>query len=57
MLGRLGEAARDPIEELVASALEFEAQEGASLDRFLAWFSRGDVEVKRDPSLRAMRCG
>lgn len=50
LLGRLGEAARDPIEELVASALEFEAQEGASLDRFLAWFARGDVEVKRDPS-------
>ena len=50
LLERLGEAARDPIEELVASALEFEAQEGASLDRFLAWFSRGDVEVKRDPS-------
>jgi len=50
LLQRLGEAARDPIDELVASALEFEAQEGASLDRFLAWFSRGDVEVKRDPS-------
>ena len=50
LLERLGEAARDPIEELVASALEFEAQEGASLDRFMAWFSRGDVEVKRDPS-------
>ena len=50
LLERLGEAARDPIEELVASALEYEAQEGASLDRFLAWFSRGDVEVKRDPS-------
>jgi len=50
LLGRLGEAARDPIEELVASALEFEAQEGASLDRFLAWFSRGEVEVKRDPA-------
>jgi ATP-dependent helicase/nuclease subunit A len=50
LLERLGEAARDPIEELVASALEFEQQEGASLDRFLAWFSRGDVEVKRDPA-------
>ncbi|MDQ3074874.1 MAG: double-strand break repair helicase AddA [Pseudomonadota bacterium] len=50
LLARLGEAARDPIEELVASALEFEAQEGVSLDRFLAWFSRGEVEVKRDPS-------
>ncbi len=50
LLRRLGEAARDPIEELVANAIEFETQEGASLDRFLAWFARGDVEVKRDPS-------
>ena len=50
LLERLGDAARDPIEELIASALEFEAQEGASLDRFLAWFSRGHVEVKRDPA-------
>ena len=42
-------AARDPIEELVARALEFERSETASLDRFLAWFARGDVEIKRDP--------
>ncbi|MDQ3144366.1 MAG: UvrD-helicase domain-containing protein, partial [Pseudomonadota bacterium] len=50
LLERLGQAARDPIEELVASALEFEKQEGASLDRFLDWFTRGEVEVKRDPA-------
>jgi len=50
LLRRLGEAARDPIEELVASALAFEQDEIASLDRFLAWFAQGDVEVKRDPS-------
>jgi len=50
LLRRLGEAARDPIEELVASALAFEAEEIASLDRFLAWFGQGEVEVKRDPS-------
>ncbi len=50
LLSRLGEAARDPIEELVASALAFEQEEIASLDRFLAWFGQGDVEVKRDPS-------
>ncbi|MFN2474689.1 MAG: double-strand break repair helicase AddA [Sphingomicrobium sp.] len=48
LLGRLGEAARDPIDELLASALEFERSEIASLDRFLAWFARGDVEIKRD---------
>ena len=50
---RLGLAARDPIDELVSSALEFEGHETPSLDRFLAWFSRGDVEVQRDPSAPA----
>jgi len=28
----------------------FEQEETASLDRFLAWFGQGEVEVKRDPS-------
>jgi ATP-dependent helicase/nuclease subunit A len=50
LLKRLGEAARDPIAELVSSALQFEQEEVASLDRFLAWFGQGDVEVKRDPA-------
>ena len=53
LLERLGEAARDPIEELVSSALLFDQQEIASLDRFLAWFGQGEVEVKRDPSAPA----
>ncbi len=53
LYGRLGMAARDPIDELLASALDFEHQEIASLDRFLAWFSRGEVEIKRDPSAPA----
>ena len=42
--------ARDPIEELLASALEFDQHSPASLQRFLDWFSRGDVEIVRDPS-------
>jgi ATP-dependent helicase/nuclease subunit A len=50
LLRRLGEAARDPIEELVATALAFEREEVPSLDRFLAWFGQGEVEVKRDPA-------
>lgn len=50
LLRRLGEAARDPIEELVATALAFEREEVASLDGFLAWFGQGEVEVKRDPA-------
>ncbi len=49
LYSRLGLAARDPIDELMNSALEFERSETASLDRFLAWFSRGTVDVQRDP--------
>ena len=49
LYGRLGMAARDPIDELINSAIEFERNETASLDRFLAWFSRGTVDVQRDP--------
>jgi len=50
---RLTMAARDPIDELMSSALEFERGEIASLERFLAWFRRGDVEITRDPSAPA----
>jgi ATP-dependent helicase/nuclease subunit A len=53
LYSRLGLAARDPIDELLSSALEFERAETASLDRFLAWFARGEVEIKRDPSAPA----
>ena len=49
LYGRLGLAARDAIDELVNSAIEFERSETASLDRYLAWFSRGTVDVQRDP--------
>ena len=49
LYSRLGMAARDAIDELMNSALEFERNETASLDRFLAWFSRGTVDVQRDP--------
>jgi ATP-dependent helicase/nuclease subunit A len=50
---RLGLAARDPIDELMSAALDFERNEIPSLDRFHAWFARGDVEIQRDPSERA----
>ena len=49
LYGRLGQAARDAIDELMNSALEFERTDTASLDRFIAWFSRGTVDVQRDP--------
>jgi ATP-dependent helicase/nuclease subunit A len=49
LLERLGPEARDPVEELLSAALEFEGT-GASLQAFLDWFARGDVEIVRDPS-------
>jgi ATP-dependent helicase/nuclease subunit A len=50
LLERLGGEARDPIEELLSSALDFESNGAPSLARFLDWFSRGEVEIVRDPS-------
>jgi ATP-dependent helicase/nuclease subunit A len=50
LLSRLGPEARDPIEELVASAIEFESGSSPSLQSFVDWFSRGEVEIVRDPS-------
>jgi ATP-dependent helicase/nuclease subunit A len=50
LLARLGEEARDPIEELANAALQFEADATPSLQRFLDWFDRGDVDITRDPS-------
>ena len=49
LYGRLGLASRDAIDELMNSALDFERNEVPSLDRFIAWFSRGTVDVQRDP--------
>lgn len=48
LLARLGEEARDPIEELLSAALDFETTATPSLQRFLDWFDRGEVEVKRE---------
>ena len=50
LLTRLGREARDPIEELLSSALQFEAAGPLSLQAFLDWFERGEVEIVRDPS-------
>ena len=50
MLRRLGPEARDPIDELLAAALAFERTTTPSLQRFLDWFDRGDVDIVRDPS-------
>ncbi|RDE06245.1 double-strand break repair helicase AddA [Sphingomonas aracearum] len=50
LLRRLGQEARDPIEELLSAALDFETRTTPSLQRFLDWFDRGEVEIVRDPS-------
>jgi ATP-dependent helicase/nuclease subunit A len=50
LMARLGLEARDPIEELLSSALDFEKAGAPSLARFLDWFARGEVEIVRDPS-------
>lgn len=50
LLGRLGEEARDPIEELLSAALAFEDGGTPSLQLFLDWFDRGNVDIVRDPS-------
>ncbi|HKX93018.1 MAG TPA: double-strand break repair helicase AddA [Sphingomicrobium sp.] len=52
LFSRLGFVARDPIDELMSAALQFEQGEIPSLDRFHTWFARGDVEIQRDPSER-----
>ncbi len=53
LYSRLGMASGDAIDELMNSAIEFERNEVASLDRFLSWFSRGEVDVQRDPGAPA----
>jgi ATP-dependent helicase/nuclease subunit A len=50
LLRRLGEEARDPIDELLGAALQFVGLATPSLQGFLDWFDRGEVEIKRDPS-------
>ena len=52
LLARLGRQARDPINELVAAAIQFEGGEPVTLQQFLAWLSHGEMQVKRDPEGR-----
>jgi len=50
LMRRLGTEARDPIEELLNAALAFESDATPTLQLFLDWFDRDEVEVTRDPS-------
>ncbi|MCJ7422300.1 double-strand break repair helicase AddA [Sphingomicrobium astaxanthinifaciens] len=48
LMARLGHDARDPIEELLNAALDFERNDSGSLDHFLARIEADDSEVKRE---------
>ncbi|KKW92619.1 double-strand break repair helicase AddA [Sphingobium chungbukense] len=48
LIERLGSEAADPIEELLNAALAFESDDHPSLQRFIDWFDRGEVEIVRD---------
>ncbi|MCP1471097.1 ATP-dependent helicase/nuclease subunit A [Sphingobium sp. OAS761] len=48
LIERLGIEAADPIEELLNAALSFETDDHPSLQRFIDWFDRGEVEIVRD---------
>ncbi|WP_327754679.1 double-strand break repair helicase AddA [Sphingobium sp. SJ10-10] len=48
LIERLGSEAADPIEELLNAALAFENDDYPSLQRFIDWFDRGEVEIVRD---------
>jgi ATP-dependent helicase/nuclease subunit A len=48
LLERLGHEAADPIDELLARALQYQRAEGGSLQGFLRWFEAGAGEIKRD---------
>jgi ATP-dependent helicase/nuclease subunit A len=48
LLERLGREASDPIDELLARALQYQRTEAGSLQGFLRWFEAGGGEIKRD---------
>ncbi len=48
LVARLNHAALDPLEELLNTALAFEQDHIPTLQGFLDWFDRSDVEIKRD---------
>lgn len=45
---RLGEEAKDAIDEFMNLTLKFEASHVPNLQNFMAWFNKNDIEVKRE---------
>ena len=48
LLSRLGMEAEDPIDEFLTQALQYEKQNTPSLEGFLHWIERGQLQIKRD---------
>ena len=48
IVARLGRDARDPLDEFLALALQYERTHAPSLQSFLHWLAAGNIEVKRD---------
>jgi ATP-dependent helicase/nuclease subunit A len=48
LLERLGREAADPIDELLARALQYQQVSGTSLQGFVRWFEAGGGDIKRD---------
>jgi ATP-dependent helicase/nuclease subunit A len=48
LLARLGPDAADPIEEFMSLALAYEREHVPSLQGFLHWLGRDDIEIKRE---------
>lgn len=48
LLERLGREASDPIDELLARALQYQRAEAGSLQGFVRWFEEGGGDIKRD---------
>ena len=48
LVARMGDEIRDPVDELLAAVLAFEAEHGATLQGFLDWFDRNEADVVRD---------
>ncbi len=48
LLERLGQQSADPIDELLARALQYQQSDGHSLQGFVRWFEQGGGEIKRD---------
>lgn len=48
LVARLGEEVEDPLEEFLSLSLEHDRARTPTLEGFLAWFARGNTELKRD---------